>query len=139
MTPLAPPEKLKAAFAKVLRAAAKLPGIEVGTAWGTPALRVKGKFLVCVRRDGETLALRTDFDSRDAMLTLEPDIFYITDHFRDYPGVIVRLSAVRQGKLREILTDAWHLVAPKSLVARHAVAVAPRKRKKPASPRKRTR
>jgi hypothetical protein len=116
---------LSAAFEPVRKAAAGLPDVEEGTSYGTPALRIRGKFFTRLREDGESLVLRVDFDSRDAMLRAQPNIFYITDHYRDYPAVLVRLSVVRPAQLRELLADSWRWVAPKTLVAKHEQGSAP--------------
>jgi hypothetical protein len=109
---------LQAAFEPVRRAATGLPEVEESTSYGTPALKVRGKFLTRLKEDGETIVLRVDFDSRDAMMRVQPDVFYLTDHYRDYPAVLVRLKAVNRAQLRELLADAWRLVAPRSLVAK---------------------
>ncbi|HSE45436.1 MAG TPA: MmcQ/YjbR family DNA-binding protein [Gemmatimonadales bacterium] len=113
---------LQAAFAPVRRAATGLPEVEESTSYGTPALKVRGKFLTRLKEDGETIVLRVDFESRDAMMRVQPDVFYITDHYRDYPTVLVRLKAVNRAQLRELLADAWRLVAPRSLVAKKRAA-----------------
>ncbi len=113
---------LQAAFEPVRRAATGLPEVEESTSYGTPALKVRGKFLTRLKEDGETIVLRVDFDSRDAMMRVQPDVFYITDHYRDYPAVLVRLKAVSRAQLRELLADAWRLVAPRSLVAKKRAA-----------------
>lgn len=105
------------AFEPVRRAAAGLPQVEESTSYGTPALRVRGRGFARLREDGDSLVLRTDFDSRDAMLQAQPGVFYLTDHYRDHPYVLVRLSAVRPAQLRELLADAWRLMAPKTLSA----------------------
>jgi hypothetical protein len=104
-------------FATVCELALALPGMEEGTAYGTPALRVRGKFLARLREDGETLALRIGFDERDILLASDPAVFFLTDHYRGYPAVLVRLAAVVREQLREILEVAWSQVAPKRLVA----------------------
>jgi hypothetical protein len=52
------------------------------------------------------------------MMRVQPDVFYLTDHYRDYPAVLVRLKAVNRAQLSELLADAWRLVAPRSLVAK---------------------
>jgi hypothetical protein len=113
---------LQAAFEPVRRAATGLPEVEESTSYGTPSLKVRGKFLTRLKDDGETIVLRVDFDSRDAMIRVQPDVFYITDHYRDYPTVLVRLKAVNRTQLRELLADAWRLVAPRSLVAKKSAA-----------------
>jgi hypothetical protein len=126
----APAPPLVKAFEPVRRAAAGLPGVEEGTSYGTPALRVRGKFLCRVREDGDSLVLRVDLDSRDAMLKAQPRIFYITDHYRDYPAVLVRLSVIRPLQLRELLVDSWRYVAPKALVAKQSGGAPQRARRK---------
>jgi hypothetical protein len=119
MPPRSPkPQPLTAIFETVRKAAMGLPEVEESTSYGTPALKVKGKLFVRLREDGELLVLRTDFDSRDAMLRAQPHIFCLTDHYVGYPAVLVRLSAVRHAQLRVLLADSWRFVAPKSLVAR---------------------
>jgi hypothetical protein len=104
-------------YATVVQLALALPGIEEGTAYGTPALRVRGKFLARLREDGETLALRIGFDEREILLASDPAVFFITDHYRGYPAVLVRLAAIGRGRLREVLEEAWAQAAPKRLVA----------------------
>ncbi len=114
------------AFEKVKRAAATLAGVEESSSYGTPALKVKGKLFARLQEDGKTLVLRTDFDSRDAMLRGQPTIFHLTDHYRDYPWVLVHLDAIPAPLLRELLAEAWRMVAPKTL--REAPAGRPSRR-----------
>jgi hypothetical protein len=101
----------------VRRLALALPGVEEGTSYGTPALKVKGKFLLRLKEDGESIAVRVDFDVRDALLAADPASFYVTDHYRGYPAVLVRLASVRRDALRGLLEEAWREIAPKRLVA----------------------
>jgi hypothetical protein len=108
------PAALQKAFKPVLRAAARLPGIAESTSYGTPALKVGGKLLARLKEDGASIVVRMDFDSRDLLLKTQPKIFYLTDHYRGYPAVLVRLAATSPTRLRAILTDAWELVAPKA-------------------------
>jgi len=116
--PRRPRSPLHAAFEPVRRAATGLPEVEESTSYGTPSLKVRGKFLTRLKEDGETIVLRADFDSRDAMVRMQPDVFYITDHYRDYPAVLVRLKKVGRAQLRELIADGWRLVAPRSLAAK---------------------
>ena len=97
--------------------ARQLPGVEESTSYGTPALKVRGKLFVHLKEDGETIVLRTDAFERSHLLQSAPHTFFITDHYRDYPWVLVRLPAVTRGQMRELLEDAWRRVAPKRLLA----------------------
>ncbi len=107
---------LHAAFAPVRKAARGLPEVEERTSYGTPALFVRGKLFARIWEDGATLVVRTDFDSRDALLHAQPKIFHLTDHYRDYAAVLVRLAQVSPTRLAALLSDAWEFVAPKTLV-----------------------
>ncbi len=100
-------------FDDVRQLALALPEVEEGTSYRTPAFKVKGKFLSRLKEDGETLVVRIDFDERDVMMSANPETFFITDHYRGYPAMLVRLASVDPDDLREILEGAWRLVAPR--------------------------
>lgn len=102
-------------FDAVRRIALTLPAVEEGVSYGTPAFRVKGKFLARLREDGTTLVLKIDMDERDLLIEANPSTFFITDHYRNYPALLVRLPKVRTSELRALLWDAWRFCAPKSL------------------------
>jgi hypothetical protein len=103
-------------YAGVIRIGRELPGVEEGTSYGTPALKVRGKLLARLREDGD-LVIRVEPEVRAILLDARPEAFFITDHYRDYPAVLVRLSKVRHYELRELLEAAWRRYAPKRLVA----------------------
>jgi hypothetical protein len=92
--------------------------VEAGLSYGAPALKVKGTLFARLWEEGETLVLKVDFDSREAMLKAHPDIFFITDHYRGYPAVLVRLAKAPDTQLRTPLEDSWRFTAPKQLVHR---------------------
>ena len=102
-------------FAVARRLALALPGVVEGTSYRTPAFRVAGKFFFRLREDGESLAIRIDFDTREALLQANPRAYFITDHYRGYPAMCVRLSTVRRPELKALLDQSWRCVAPKRL------------------------
>jgi hypothetical protein len=104
-------------FATVRRMALQFPGVEEGSSYGTPALRVKGKFLARLKEDGGTLVVRIDQDEREAWMAADPETFFITNHYRGWPAMLVRLSSVDRGELRKLLELAWRRSAPKRLIA----------------------
>jgi hypothetical protein len=101
-----------------LRLAHELPGVEEGVSYGTPAVRVGGRFLARLREDGD-LAIRCGFEDRSMLMDEHPAAFYVTDHYASYPAVLIRLSKVRLDVLRAVIEKAWRRVAPKRLVAGH--------------------
>jgi hypothetical protein len=52
-------------------------------------------------------------DDKEAYLHGEPEIFFTTEHYHGYGAVIVRLDAIDEDRLAELLQDAWK-VAPQS-------------------------
>src|SRR4029077_11589368 len=99
-------------FDDVRRIALALPEVEEGTSYGTPAFKVRGKFLSRLKEDGETLVVKVDFDERDILMAANPETFYITDHYRGYPVMLVRLAPVDPDELRELFEAAWGGAAP---------------------------
>lgn len=99
-----------------------LPETEEGTSYRTPAFRVHGKFFARLWEDGETLVLKISFDAREILLGADPETFYITDHYRNYPSVLVHLSKIHPDRLREVIEEAWRFNAPKKLLAGTASA-----------------
>jgi len=64
----------------------------------------------------ECLVLRADFLDRQIMIQSAPSTFFITDHYRNYPWVLVRFSTVQARELPGLIERAWRLVAPKKLI-----------------------
>jgi hypothetical protein len=101
--------------ATVRRLALALPGVEEGLSYGTRAFRLRRTLLARLREDGESLVVRVDPLERDMLIEADPATFYVTDHYRDYPLMLVRLAAVRPDVLHELLERAWRSVAPRRL------------------------
>ena len=106
---------------------AALPGTEQGLLHDNPAVRVGGKLVAYLpdndrsrpahaSEQDEVLVVKTGFAERAALLEQDPDTFFVTPHYQSYPGVLVRLATVRPDQLRELLTEAWRLVAPRRLL-----------------------
>ncbi|HUE04298.1 MAG TPA: MmcQ/YjbR family DNA-binding protein [Bryobacteraceae bacterium] len=91
-----------------------LPGVEESTAYGSPALKVRGKIMACmaINRSAKpgSLGVWVDFDDRVELLAADPDVFYVTDHYAPYNVVLVRLSRVKRDVLRDLLGMAHKFV-----------------------------
>jgi hypothetical protein len=74
---------------------------------------------------GPVVGVRTDgLEGKAALLGSFPEQFFTIPHFDGYPAVLVRLEAIDAELLREVVTDAWLLRAPKRL-AKEWLAVHP--------------
>jgi hypothetical protein len=108
------PRKAKG-FDVVRKIGLALPEVEEGTAYGSPALKVHGKMFACqaIHRSAEpnTLVVCIDFDQRDELIAVEPQTYYLTDHYVNYPCVLVRLVRIHQDALRDLLLMGWRFVS----------------------------
>jgi hypothetical protein len=91
-----------------------LPEVEEGTMYGSPALKLHGRLVAClaINKSAEpgSLAVRTGFDERAALLSEEPETYYVTDHYVNHPVVLVRLSQIRIDQLRDLLSSALRFI-----------------------------
>jgi hypothetical protein len=102
----------------VVEIGSRFPGVEEGTSYGTPSMKVRGKFMCRLRTNPDALVVRViDLADRDALLKGEPDVFFITPHYEGYPAVLVRLDAVGRELLAELIEDAWRIQASKRAIA----------------------
>lgn len=83
----------------------------------TPALKVRGKSFVRLKEDGQSVVfLLESLDEQEFLIGAQPDVYYITDHYRGYPAILARLAALRTPECRLRLERAWRLKAPRALV-----------------------
>ena len=104
-------------FDEVRQIALALPEVEDGTSYGTPALKVRKKLLVRLRDDGDSLVMPgVPQDERDMLVERAPKVFYFTDHYRDYPMVLIRLSQAARADVEPLLRRHWRTLASKAAV-----------------------
>jgi hypothetical protein len=107
-------------FRRVEAIGRTLPGVEVTTSWGQPALKVRGKMFACIAShqsaEPGTLVVRMDIIARDALIADDPETYYLKEHYVGYPCVLVRLSRVRADALKDLVTGAYRYVAAKQPV-----------------------
>jgi len=105
-------------FDTVRRIGLGFSGVEESTMYGSPALKFRGKLLTCIptHKSAEpgSLALSVDFDRRAELIATAPDVYYLPDHYVNYPVVLVRLSRIHSDALPDLLGMAWRFASSKS-------------------------
>ena len=102
-------------YETVRELARELPNVEESTSYGTLALKVRKKLMVRLKEDGKTVVLLVGFDQRDILMQVDPDAFFITDHYRGYPSVLAKLPRLTRRQLRDVMKMAYQFVTrPKS-------------------------
>src|SRR5580704_6836061 len=116
LVPSAPAGALKRRYQALCKLASEYPGVELSTSYRTPSIKVKGKFLGRLRTEAEgAFAIRCDFLDRQILMQANPAAFFITDHYLNYPAVLVRLDKVGKRELADLVERAWQMVATPAL------------------------
>jgi hypothetical protein len=93
------------------------PEVEDSLSYGTPALKVRKKLMARVKEDGDTLVLLgIPQDERDMLIETRPKVFFILDHYRDYPTALIRLSKATHAIVEPLLRRRWRELASKKAV-----------------------
>jgi hypothetical protein len=67
--------------------------------------------------EGDILGVRVpDEGVKFALIADAPDVYFTTPHFDGYPAVLIRLAEIDAADLTEMLTEAWLIQAPRTLV-----------------------
>jgi hypothetical protein len=51
-----------------------------------------------------------------ALVERQPKLFYSTDHYRNYPTVLIRLSKAKRADIEPLLRRQWRALASKAAV-----------------------
>lgn len=96
-----------------------LPDVEATTKYdGTPVLKVGGIFMAGLAThrsaEPETLVIRFGVEDREWLIADAPETYYLTDYYRSYPLLLVRLRRIDRDALRDVLSVSWRLTSAKA-------------------------
>jgi hypothetical protein len=101
-------------FDAVRELARVLPDVEQSSGPGAPSLKVRGKLLTCpaLHKSAEpnSLVVKIGIDQRAELIAGDPDVYYVTDHYLNYPSVLVRMSNIDHESLKGLLFSACRFV-----------------------------
>jgi hypothetical protein len=107
------------AFDMVRTVGLALPNVKAATRYdGSPVLKLGGCFMAGLAThpsaEPDTLVVRIGSDERECLIEDAPDTYYLTDYYRQYPLVLVRLTRIDRDALRDLLSVSWRLTLPKA-------------------------
>ena len=113
------------AFDPVIQVALALPGVDVSRKYdGSPVLKLGDTFVagIAMHRSAapDSMVVRVSLEDREWLLADAPDTYYITEYYRPYPIVLVRLARIDRAALRDVLAVSWRLASEKARTARRA-------------------
>jgi hypothetical protein len=104
-------------FDTVLEVARSLPGVEESVSARGIGLKAGGKLFACtaIHQSAEpnSLMVRISLEERELLLATESDTYYLTDHYRGHPAILVRLANINRDALRDLLEHAAQFVSAK--------------------------
>jgi hypothetical protein len=105
-------------FETVRRIGIALPGVEDATAYGMPALKIRGKLLATLPAnrsvEPDSIVVRVSPEQRDELLATDPQVYYLTEHYEEYDYVLVRLPRIGSEALKGLLVMAHKYVTRRS-------------------------
>jgi hypothetical protein len=107
------------AFEIVATVGLGLPDVVATTRYdGSPVLKLGGCFMAGLAShpsvEPDTLVVRVGYEEREWLIEDAPETYYLTDYYRPYPLVLVRLSRIDRDALRDVLSVSWRLTAAKA-------------------------
>ncbi|HEX8062760.1 MAG TPA: MmcQ/YjbR family DNA-binding protein [Allosphingosinicella sp.] len=96
--------------------ALSLPGTELSTSHGKPAVKVNGRaFLYTGHEAGTSFGVAIDLDTVEMLKETDPDTFWQTPHYEGWPAVLIRYGSRDPERVREIIerSRAWTAAKPK--------------------------
>ena len=120
-------------FEAVRRIAMTLEGVEEATSYGTPAFKAGGKLIARLRDDIGALVVRMSIEDRAELIAADPETYFITDHYLEYPYILVNLARANPDAMRDLLLGAWKsaLAAAKPRGTRRKPSASGRKSRRP--------
>jgi hypothetical protein len=102
---------------QLCKLAGELPEVAEDYWYGTPALKVRGKAMVRLKEDQETVVfILESVEEQESLIETRPKLYFITDHYRGYPAVLARLAKLPVREARVRLERAWRVKAPRKLL-----------------------
>jgi hypothetical protein len=101
----------------VRKVALSFPQASEKSSYGKPAFFIAKKFFTRLRSEDDSIVwIVGSIDERDNLIELDPKMYFITEHYRDYPSVLVRIKRINEAMLRKMLERRWRAIAPKKLI-----------------------
>ena len=110
-------------FAAVKAVGLTFPDVEAVIRYdGSPVLKARGCFMAGLAShesaEPGSLVVRVNLDDRGYLLEDAPETYYVTDYYRTYPLVLVRLAQVDRAALHDLLAVSWRLTVAKARKSR---------------------
>ena len=95
-------------WAEVQAFALTLPGVEAGTSYGKPAMKMRGKMIVATTAPSrDSFVLAVTLPEKELLLETDSGSFWQTDHYHGWPAILVRYGSGAGERIARLITRAW--------------------------------
>jgi hypothetical protein len=123
--------------AQFVKVATSFPEAHEKSSYGNPAIFIAKNFFTRWRKEEDSIVWIVDsIDERDHLLEIDPKTYFITEHYKDYPSVLVRAAQIDTAMLKKMLERRWRKVAPRTLIKQIDAQASGAAPAKPAAPTK---
>ena len=84
-----------------------LPGTELSTSYGRPAVKVRGKAFLYPGREEGSFAVASPLPEKEMLIETDPETFWESDHYRGWPAVLVRYGSAERERIERVIARAW--------------------------------
>jgi hypothetical protein len=98
------------------RFALSLPQAQERETWGTPTFRVDSRIFAMFSEQERHVWAKSTFDEQRALVAMYPEVFFVPPYVGPSGWVGAVISRVDGGEMRELVTEAWRMTAPRELV-----------------------
>jgi hypothetical protein len=102
--------------AAVRTIALSLPEAEERETWGEATFRVRNKIFMMIDAKARQAAVKTSREEQAALLEMDLDTFFFPPYVGTHGWTGVQIARVNPGEMRDPITEAWRMTAPKRLV-----------------------
>ena len=92
---------------EVVAFALGLPDTELSTSYGKASVRVRARTFLFTGRESGSFGVNSPLPEKDLLMETDPDTFWETDHYRGWPGVLVRYGSPDRERIEAVITRSW--------------------------------
>jgi hypothetical protein len=96
--------------------ALNLPHVTEAVSWGQPNLKAHGKMWCWWSPTEDAPVFKVSKDEREMLIELDPDVFFVTDHYRPHGLVLARPDTLDRAWAKGKLLQTWREMAPKKVL-----------------------
>lgn len=84
-----------------------LPGTYIESYYGHPVPKVNKKAILAAGHEAGSFCLFVAKPEKEVLLETDPDTFWQTDHYRNYPAILVRFGGGARERIETYIQRAW--------------------------------